>query len=1429
MSCPGQRLRGWASDHGGTWGCQLVIWKKSGRHRRTGRDRMHRDRTSRRGAIQRRAGRPERLEPRRLLSADSLHVGVIYLETDYLESDRDVGSDSQGDRFILSFTGGAPGTELSELRIRTDKDGDGLSVGDPMYDTAIGGRGKGGAHGFEVVRIRTVDGHSVRANAEVADGGQELVLRLENFRAGDRLEFTIDVDEIIRNSVDLAIFNDRLDVITSGQEFQDSILEATFEAPHYETAHADAIFTNDFGDPAANYGLDLPADEGDDVDSRPNRSAGAIAGTKQTPRPVEISGRVWIDNNLNKLVDSNEAGLDGVEIALWKRSDSGSYQDTGHRATTNSLGKYRFEKSLGLMPGTYRLVQQQPEGLFSVGAIAGTTDGSPSGVEESADVISEIQLPLGDTESINHDFAEAQPASLGGFVYRDLDNDGEREPGETGIPGVRVRLIPIDTLVPQSPVTATTASDGSYQFKDVSPGSYEVIEVDQPVDLMDGIDSPGRVGGRIVGMAVNPGDRIEQIKLGGADSGTEYNFAELPYGSLSGFVFLAAPGSDCDGDHEAPGNEPLAGVRVSLRNERGESVGETVTGPDGSYKFEEVPVGNYAIVETTPEGRTDGSAHVGTIDGVVVGASVDGGLIQNITMIPGGIGKHYNFCEGSPSSIRGRVYHDASGDGEFDTGENPIAGAIVSLIDDRGRVVATRQTDSQGGYLFDGLLPGQYTLRESQPAGYLDGIDMPGTVNGRAEGRSDGVDSIVSIRLQQGEDGLDYNFGERKAASLSGRVHIDRDGDCGVDGNDTPLAGTVIRLFDADGKEVAKTTTDSSGSYVFSNLDPGDYSVEQQQPAGYFDGVAHVGTEGGDAVGGNRIDSISLGSGVRASNYDFCELSPGSISGFVFQDGPERMLQRAPDPSRLREIQDGVLSEDDRLLGGVTLELRDPLGRPVPASAALRGVYADGPIRVVTDANGFYEFTGLRPGFYHVYQTQPESFVDGLDSAGSTGGFAINRADELGADELAIIAQLKSRRSNDSVSSDPGEDAILNVRVVGGVRSTDNNFSELLVVSPSTPYIAPPQRVVVPGMTVIPVNIEPLGAPTRLAAFTAPGGILPELDRYRMLWDVTDEWAVSWHLSVINGGYPRGVIVDDANVHSVSVLAPQPTWREGTHAAGIWSFSLSSSDQKPMRPIVLGEEGATALAGDFNGDGLDEVVIFVGGQWYVDLNGNGRWDAGDLWIQLGTEMDRPVVGDWDGDGKDDVAIFGRQWQRDSLRILRDPGLPDPANHRRRTMDRRAKLPIRQEGTEDPPRLLRRGDDGDLRADAVDHVFQYGEQPDTPLAGDWNGDGIDQIAVFRSGHWMIDADGDGRWSDLDQRVEFGQPGDVPIAGDFNGDEIDEIGVVRGDVWIIDIDGDRRLTGNDLQIVVPRSGEASQPVVGDLDGDGKDDPGYYDEAA
>ena len=160
-----------------------MIWKAK-RNR-------YRSRATSTEVLKRRTRGPEHLESRRLLAADPLHVGVVYLETDYLETDQDVGSDSKGDRFILSFNGGVANTKLTEVRIRTDKDGDGLSIGDSIYDTAIGGRGKSGAHDFQIVKVVTQDGQQLNATASIEDGGQELVLRLSDFRAGDRLEFRL--------------------------------------------------------------------------------------------------------------------------------------------------------------------------------------------------------------------------------------------------------------------------------------------------------------------------------------------------------------------------------------------------------------------------------------------------------------------------------------------------------------------------------------------------------------------------------------------------------------------------------------------------------------------------------------------------------------------------------------------------------------------------------------------------------------------------------------------------------------------------------------------------------------------------------------------------------------------------------------------------------------------------------------------------------------------------------------------------------------------------------------------------------------------------------------------------------------------------------------------------------------------------------------
>ena len=69
--------------------------------------------------------------------------------------------------------------------------------------------------------------------------------------------------------------------------------------------------------------------------------------------------------------------------------------------------------------------------------------------------------------------------------------------------------------------------------------------------------------------------------------------------------------------------------------------------------------------------------------------------------------------------------------------------------------------------------------------------------------------------------------------------------------------------------------------------------------------------------------------------------------------------------------------------------------------------------------------------------------------------------------------------------------------------------------------------------------------------------------------------------------------------------------------------------------------------------------------------------------------------------------------------------------------------------------------------------------------------------------------------------------MPVVGDFDGDGIDEIGVFRDGKWIIDTNHNRELDAQDK--VFELGGAGDQPVVGDWNDDGTDDPGVYQPGA
>ncbi len=73
-------------------------------------------------------------------------------------------------------------------------------------------------------------------------------------------------------------------------------------------------------------------------------------------------------------------------------------------------------------------------------------------------------------------------------------------------------------------------------------------------------------------------------------------------------------------------------------------------------------------------------------------------------------------------------------------------------------------TGADGSYSFTGLAAGNYTITETQPDGFNDGLDFLGTVNGEQRGNDNGEDAFTEIVLASGENGIDYIFSKVQIA-----------------------------------------------------------------------------------------------------------------------------------------------------------------------------------------------------------------------------------------------------------------------------------------------------------------------------------------------------------------------------------------------------------------------------------------------------------------------------------------------------------------------------------------------------------------------------------------------------------------------------------------------------------------------------------------
>jgi hypothetical protein len=165
-----------------------------------------------------------------------------------------------------------------------------------------------------------------------------------------------------------------------------------------------------------------------------------------------IGDTVWYDANGNAVQDAGEAGISGVTVTLL---DSNGIPVPGGTAATDVNGQYTFEVDAG----TYSV---QVDASNYTGALAGFV-ATTSEVKTYTVTIANV---------LDYDFGYRQPASIGDFVWNDLNGNGLQDAGEPGIPNVTVQLLGSDGTT----VLGTTTTDGSgnYSFTNLFAGTYTV-------------------------------------------------------------------------------------------------------------------------------------------------------------------------------------------------------------------------------------------------------------------------------------------------------------------------------------------------------------------------------------------------------------------------------------------------------------------------------------------------------------------------------------------------------------------------------------------------------------------------------------------------------------------------------------------------------------------------------------------------------------------------------------------------------------------------------------------------------------------------------------------------------------------------------------------------------------------------------------------
>ncbi|MCC7352226.1 MAG: DNRLRE domain-containing protein, partial [Anaerolineae bacterium] len=342
-------------------------------------------------------------------------------------------------------------------------------------------------------------------------------------------------------------------------------------------------------------------------------------------------------------------------------------------------------------------------------------------------------------------------------------------------------------------------------------------------------------------------------------------------GRVMGVVFADLNRNQIPDEHEPR----LADVFIQVK--QGDTlIDQRATGPDGLYEFPDLAPGLYRLdAQDTP-------GYVLPLNTHWVFISSQATVIWHFIAEPEGTPTPTPTATPLPGRLEGLVYWDANADGQYQPGEDPLAGSLIQLV--RGeQVVNEWTTDLDGVFVFASVPVGSYEVVAYDPPGYIlnqkrIGVEIlpsstatvyfPAYVGSATPTPTPTIpnDTPTPTATATATPTLPCCLTETPTPTpgpsptptptslpgvISGLVWEDVNGNGIADEGENPLSGVLVVISRRLGPMVGAQITGPDGRYRFAALSPDTFIVRATGPRRYLPttpDILQVGLSAGDDI-----------------------------------------------------------------------------------------------------------------------------------------------------------------------------------------------------------------------------------------------------------------------------------------------------------------------------------------------------------------------------------------------------------------------------------------------------------------------------------------------------------------------------------------------------------------------------------------------------